>query len=482
MPLPGSELNVRALAGGSGDPSDTGAAFWIGRVPRGPMIGEVNTYQKLVETFGEKPTNGTFYEAAEAAFNAGLARLFVLRLVGDDAAPATATLAGTPSGTALTWTASSVGAWGNDVDIDVVDTGNSTVRIVFRLDGKILEQTPICSTRDELLSWSTTSARFGTLTPGATATLPVVAAGVSAAGGTDDAPGIDEASYAPTLERITRDHPVGQLAAPGVYHETVHLALAEKASDPADGRFAVLDADPSMTADQIEAHANVLKASGFPFWTLCPQRIRVPAPGGGLRYVPGSAMWCARAAATDAVAGPGQAPAGEGYGEAPGVMLDVERTFTESERERLNLAGVTVFQRINGVPRIYGARSGADPTAQEAWKWVTGCRVTMRVARRGRDILESFVLRRIDGRRSALTEAGMALETMLEEERAAGNVYGEEPGQGFEVDTGYGSGRPNNQDTIREGMLNGRAGFDVPGIAERVRLDLGVSPAGTTTN
>lgn len=482
MPLPGAELNVRAAAGGAGDPSDTGAAFMLGQTPRGPLIGDprtgaITSYRKLIDVAGDAPTNGVFHQAAEASFAAGLARMFLLRVVGGDAAAASLALVGTPSGTALTAKASSLGAWGNSLKVQVAEPATGQRRLLVTLSGTLVEQSPIVTTRQALLDWAELHAEYITLTAGATDSLPVVVAATSLTGGDDDTAGIDASSYEDALDRITREYPVGQIVAPGVADEAVQLALLAKAKDATDERFAVLDCDPTHDVDQIIAHAGVLRASGNgAAGTLVTPRIRVPAPGGGIRWVPGSALWAGRAAATDATAGPGQVPGGQGYGEAP-VMLDVEQTYTEAEREQLNEAGVTVIAMVNGSPRIYGGRTLADPVEQEAWTWISGWRVTMRIARRGRDILETFVLRRRDGANTVVSDAGMALHTMLEEERIAKNVFGAESGQGFVVDVSIPA--VNTEESLRAGYLRGEVQFDVPGIAERVIYNVGVSAAGT---
>ncbi len=483
MPLPGAELNIRASSGGSGDPSDTGAAFVLGQTPHGPLIGEVGTYRQLIAANGDAPTNGVFHQAAEAAFNAGLARMFALRILGPDAAAASLALVGTPSGTALNAAASSLGAWGNSLKVQVAEPAPGQRRILVTLAGVLVEQSPIVTTRQALLDWALLHARYIKLTAGATDSLPVVVAATSLTGGDDDAAGIDASSYTDALERITREYPVGQILAPGVTDEAVQLALLAKAADPKDERFAVLDADPTHTVDQILAHAGVLRASGHgAAGTLVTPRIRVPAQGGGIRWVPGSALWAARAAATDAdpTGGPGQVPGGQKFGEAPKVMLDVERTYTEPEREALNDAGVTVIAMVNGAPRIYGGRTLADPTVQEAWTWVSGWRVTMRIARRGRGILERYVLRRRDGANTIVTDSGTDLHEMLEDERRKKNVFGAEPGEGFSVDTSIPT--VNTEASLRAGWLYGDIDFEVPGISERVRFSLGASPAGTLTN
>jgi hypothetical protein len=480
MPLPGAELNIRAVTGGAGDPSDTGAAFMLGQVPRGPLLFEVSSYRQLVEVGGPAPANGVLHQAAEAAFAAGLSRLFVLRVVGAAATAASLEITTAEDSPVLTATASSVGGWGNGLKVEIAEPSVGTRRLVVSLDDVVVEQSPIASTRQELLDWALLHARYVTLAPGTSDVLPPEAAATALSGGSDDAASINAAGYEAALARITRDHPVGQLLAPGVHDEDVQLALLEKAKDPTDERFAVLDCDPTHDVGQKIAAAGVLRASGNgAAGALVAQRVRVPAPGGGIRWVPGSAIYAGRVAATDAIAGPGQVPAGETFGESP-AMLDVEQTYTEIERERLNEAGITVIAPVSGAPRIYGGRTLADGQAQEAWRWVSGWRVTMRVARRGREVLERYVLKRRDGRNSILIGASMDLQTMLEQERIAGNVFGAASGDGYTVDTSI--PRVNTEEGLREGYLRGEVQFDVPGVAERVVFDVGVSAAGTTNS
>lgn len=477
MPVPGVEINVLDTAAPAGVLSDTGVAYFIGQTPRGALgPTAIQSYGELLRRNGDRTASGVLHDAVESAFSTGLARGYVLRIVGDNALAATRALVGPTSGTSLTVTASSPGDWGDNLSVAVIDAGSSRVRIVVRENDEIVEQSPAAVNRDALLTWSANSARYVKLTPGANTALPAIAADADLTGGDDDADGITPASYIAALDRISAEYPTGQILAPGVSDEDVHLAILAKGADAKCQRFAPLDCDPTWTVGQIISHAQTLRDAGSGRWgTLVVPRVRVPAPGGGVRFVPASAIWAGRASYTDATEGVGQPPMGADYGEST-YMLDVERTFTDDERNELNEAGVIVIARVSGRPRIYGARTLADSTDEPAYKWVNGSRAVMRYRALATPILENYVGRRVTGDRSILIDLSNDLNGMSERERIEGNLFGETPDEAFLVNTRYGS--VNTDETIAEGYLNADAEIRVPPVAERVRLNLSVRAPG----
>lgn len=474
MPLPGQEINIQDVAGSAGTDVSTGTCFFVGQTPRGPEAPiELTSYGDLIRYAGDRPANGVLHDSVETAFATGLARGYLVRVVGTGALAATVALPAT-SGASLTVTATSRGVWGNALKVQVADAGSSRVRLVVTLSGEVVEQSPAATTRDQLLTWSTDRAQYIRLTAGATNALPTVAAALSLATGTDGT--VDQAAYDAALARITPEHGTGQLTAPGVTDEDVHLALLTKAADPACQRFAVLDADPTDTASALAAKAAVLTGDGSGAWgTIVHPRVRVPAPAGGIRWVPASAFWAGRVSYTDATEGVGQPPAGADYGEHR-YAVDVETVYSDTDRETLNEAGVIVIARINGAPRIYGARTLADYTDQPAYRWVNGTRAVIRYRALAQRILERFVLRRIKGDRSILVELSSGLNAMGEGERIAGNLYGDTAEEAYRVDTRYPS--VNSQQSLADGWLKANAEIRVPPVAERVQLNLVVRSPG----
>jgi hypothetical protein len=482
VPLPGAELNILDVAEAAGVTSDTGVAFVIGQTPRGPLTPTlVESYGALLRSHGARPANGVLHDAVETMFQTGLARAYVVRVVGPAATTASKALVGTPSGTAVTFTASSPGAWGNSVKVEVVDAGSARIRIVVTLDDEIVGQSPAFATRSELLAWwadvpldgpVSGVRQYGTLTAGATDSLPVVAAASAAAGGADDAANVDADAYSTALDRITAEYGTGQLVAPGNGDDDVHLAMLEKASDTRCQRIAVLDVDPTWNAAQILSHDAVLREAGNGQWgfTVGP-RVRVPSPGGGIRWVPASAFWSGRAAYTDATEGVGQPPMGANYGESSYVM-DVEATYTDDEREALNEAGHIVVARVNRRPRIYGARTLADTFAHPAYKWVNGTRVVMRWRALAQVVLEAYVGRRVKGDKGILVDLSSGLNAVSERERIDGNLYGDTAAEAFLIDTRFPS--INSEQSLGEGWLKAYAEIKTPPVAERVQLNLAV--------
>jgi hypothetical protein len=481
MPLPGAEVNILDIASPAGDPADTGVTFFVGQTPRGPLgPTPIANYGDLVRIYGDKPANGVLHDAVETAFATGLARGYMCRVVSEGSDTATLALPGPTSGTSLTVSASSPGVWGNSLKVEVLSVSGGRVRLVVTLNDVLVEQSPAAATRTELLTWATDSAVYVNLAAGANVDLPVVDTAEPLAGGDDDAANVNPDAYQAALDLITPDEGTGQLTAPGISDEDVHLLLLAKASDAKCQRFAPLDTDPSWDAAATLAHAAILRASGDGEWGTTIDRVRVPAPGGGIRFVPGSAFWCGRAAFTDATEGPGQPPMGQGFGEHP-YILDVEKTYTDDEREALNEAGHTVIARIAGSPRIYGARTLADTAVQPAYKWVGGSRSVMRYRVRAQSIMEAKVGRRIKGDRSILIDLSSELNGMSEQERVDGNLYGNTSAEAFLIDTRYPS--VNTDQTLADGYLLANGEIRTAPVAERVRLNLAVrGPADQITS
>lgn len=234
-----------------------------------------------------------------------------------------------------------------------------------------------------------------------------------------------------------------------------------------------------MTASQKTAYLNSLKSATSQCGTGIVSRVLVRTTDGGTRWVSGSGFWCGRAAYTDAAAGAGQAPAGEEYGEHP-YILDVEDTYSDTERGLLNTAGGVCIVRIGGAPRLYGARSLANTTLHPAYKWLTSARVVMRFKALGDKVLESRVLRR--NTKTVRLQLGNDLTALAEEERKAGNLDGGDqdlPEAAYRIDVGD---QLNTEQSRADGWIRADAEIRPPEVAERIRLNLAVQvPGGTVT-
>lgn len=476
MPTPGHETALVDAIQAPGNDSDTGLLLVIGETHRGPETPvEINSAADRDLIFGPRQAYGVLHDMLDVFFNTGGTRAIVSRVVSSTAVAATRDIAGT-SGNSLKATATSTGDWGNALSVAV--TANGSTRRVVVTDqgtGATLEQTPEFSTLADFVGWTGTYIK---LTAGSGTGLPPAAAAAALTGGASNRGSIDTAAYVTAANRFTPEHGIGQLAVPGVFTEQVHLAILALANTTKTPRFAVLDLDPTMTASQKTAYLANLKLNGH-WGTAIVSRVLVRGTDGGTRYASGSGFFCGRAAYTDSVAGPGQAPAGQDYGEHR-YILDVEDTYTDDQRGLLNTAGGVCIARVNGRPRLYGARSLANTALHPAFKWLTTARVTMAFKANADDILESHVLRRnLSPERIALGNelTGLA-EQFLEDDNLDGGPS-KLPELAYRIDT---SDAVNTQASIDDGWIRADAEIRPPNVAERVRLNLAVQVPGGTVS
>jgi hypothetical protein len=474
MPTPGHETDLVDAIQAPGDDSDTGLLLVIGETLRGPTVPtEVNSTADRDAVFGPRQSYGVLHDMLDVHFNTGGTRAIVSRTVASTAVAATRDLAGT-SGNSLKVTASSTGDWGNNLKVQVTAPQTATRRVLI-IDGATnatLEQTPEYDELSDFVGWTGT---YAAITAGIGTGLPVVAAATSLAGGASNRNAIDTAAHITALNKFTPENGIGQLAAPGIFTEAVHLAMLAVANQTKTPRFAVLDLDPTMTASQKASYLATLKLNGH-WGAAVSSRVLIRATDSGTRWVSGSGFFTGRAAYTDSIAGPGQAPAGQDFGEHP-YVLDVEDTYTDTERGLLNDVGGICIVRINGRPRLYGARSMANTSVHPAFKWLTAARVTMRFKSLADDILEAHVLRRNNsGERIQL---GNDLTGLAEQERNAKNLDGETPEEAYRIDT---SDSVNTKQSIADGWIRADAEIRPPETAERVRLNLAVQVPGGTVS
>lgn len=475
MPLPGAEVVIVDVPTPPGSATDSGLLFAIGETLFGPTdtTVEVRNMDQMVRAFGARPDYGVLHDNLEVFFATGGRRAIVSRIVGPAPVPATANLPGS-TGTSLVATAVSVGEWANGHTVEITANGSDRILFVKDQTGDTVDRSPTVSTKAALIEWANTKSQYIRLAAGADASLPI-AGTVTLESGTADRANITDTEELAAADRFSPEDGIGQLAAPGRYSEDLHVGLLERAWNTR--RFAVLDPDPTLDGDDLAAYAGVLRDTGKGRWgILVGPRIKVAAPGGGTRTLPASGFWCGRAAYTDRVAGPGQPPAGDTYGENIRI-LDVETVYDDTDRDRLNEAGVVVVHRVQRRPRIYGARTLGDDVIEPAYRWVNGTRVVMGFQADGHQALERFVLRRVDGKRIIHANAKNDVTAVAESYRSRDDLYGATPAEAYLFDAGP---EVNTPESIADGWLLVNGEIRTPPVAERVRLTLAVQAPGNT--
>jgi hypothetical protein len=345
----------------------------------------------------------------------------------------------------VSFTANSVGEWANGatggLSLDPEATATpGEVKLLLKLAGSTVAVSPTVTNVAGLAGWTT---KYGGLNVLGTE-LPAVGAPAPLIGGDDDRENVTALEWADAEAAIRADYGPGQLVLAGNHDLLVHVAALEHGD--ARNRYALLDA-PVDTVDEIEEHALTLRLAG------------------NGRH--GSLVTPPLIARTDASQGPGQPGAGI-FGEALHA-LDVTVRYTDPERERLNNAGVIVVQMVNGKPRVYGNRSLADPITEPGNEFMAGSRVIMGLRYELGQVLEQYVLRRIDAGGRLLAQLADDLAAVCERWRIREDLDGLTPADAYSVDTGP---DVNDPEDVKAGVIAASVSVRIPGVAERVVLTI----------
>jgi hypothetical protein len=467
MPLPGYEVGVVDQQQGRTATASTSTTFLVSFAHQGPTDAPVliRTPRQLTEVFGPEVPYSALHTYFEFLKREGAGAIYVKRLVGPDAAAAHVTLNDADGDPSVSFTASSVGEWANGatggLSLDPEATATpGEVKLLLKLAGSTVAVSPTVTNVAGLAGWTT---KYGGLNVLGTA-LPAAAAPAPLAGGDDDRENATPLEWADAEAAIRADYGPGQLVLAGNDDLLVHVAALEHGDTR--NRYALLDA-PVDTVDEIEEHALTLRLAGNGRHGSLVTPPLVAPTGVSTTTVPASLLVAATNARTDVAEGPGQPGAGI-YGEAQ-YALDVTVRYTDAERERLNNAGVIVIQMVNGKPRVYGNRSLADPVSEPGNQYMAGSRVIMGLKYELGQVLEQYVLRRIDAGGRLLAQLADDLAAVCERWRVREDLFGNTPAEAYSVDTG-----PDVNDPVdlAAGQLSAAVAVRIPGVAERVVLTI----------
>lgn len=375
------EESLTPLTNTIGAPGVVAAAF-VGANPQGPTVPTLVTtwsqYQALYGDFADGSYLLPF--AVYQYFNNGGSAAWVVRAAASDAAAATATLKdreGSPVNL-LTLTASSVGAWGNKLYIDVTDsgiTGNGRFNLVLRLNGtadaNIVERwvdvsmdpgdsrylvnlinAPVKNGGSKYLK--ATNLKTGAGYVFATSDTPATQNGTPLTGGVDGTAALDLVAATEQLDAVDDLLTVNL---PGVNDTTVLNQLINWAETEGT-RFLVVDVPqavagntPSDTATAYEALStggSALTASSYVAvygpWLLVADP--ASAVRGATRSLPPGGAVLGRYAVTDVTRGVQKPPAG--ITARVTDVLNVETRFSSTDLDGLNQAGINIIRPVPG--------------------------------------------------------------------------------------------------------------------------------------
>lgn len=158
MSAPGTKVISRGAPASSSPSLDTGRCFAAGITERGPVdtvIGPLRSLEEVVAETGDRIASAYIYDFADVFFREGGSELFIARAVGPAPVTATVNLKGASEDT-LTVKAVSPGAWANDLDI-VVTAESGNFILTVKLDGVVVETSPVLATNTEAVAWAANS-------------------------------------------------------------------------------------------------------------------------------------------------------------------------------------------------------------------------------------------------------------------------------------------------------------------------------------
>jgi hypothetical protein len=463
---PGITVTTATTTPPRSSPTDTGTAFIPVLAPRAPAAPVLLTSMDAWQGALDGPQSYSLaYTWADAFFRMGGNRLYAIAVFGAAAAKATATVAGSTSGTALTLTAVDLGDWANGstggLSYDIVNgaSGGTFRVLVVKRAGVELARTAEASTIQGLVDAinAVTGTALVTATIGGGSGQPATATGVNLAGGSIDRGSITQAQVDAALAKFTADLGPGNVAAPDWQTDAAHDSLLAHAAT--HNRFAVLDpADTTSKATILTSLAHVQGSTNGSYGVLLAPWVNVPglSAGGADRAVPGSAVFCGRAAVVDAAESVNQAPAGS-FGVAPyatGVRASFSRDTVAGVNDAgdLNAAGANLIIAEQGQVMIFGNRSLVNPTGPEAnWLQASNARYRMSLVARAREAARPYLFRKIT--RTSIEGFHSALEGMLLADYANQDLFGDldddRPETAFNVDTAT----VNTAESVQSGQL-----------------------------
>jgi hypothetical protein len=218
---PGITVTTATTTPPRSSPTDTGTAFIPVLAPRAPAAPVLLTSMDAwLGAFDGPQSYSLAYTWADAFFRMGGNRLYAAAVFGAAAAKATATVAGSTSGTALTLTAVDLGDWANGstggLSYDIVNgaSGGTFRVLVVKRAGVELARTAEASTIQGLVDAinAVTGTALVTATIGGGSGQPATATGVNLAGGSIDRGSVTQAQVDAALAKFNLGP--GNIAAP----------------------------------------------------------------------------------------------------------------------------------------------------------------------------------------------------------------------------------------------------------------------------
>lgn len=283
-----------------------------------------------------------------------------------------------------------------------------------------------------------------------------------------------DTDVAAALDRFEYGFGPGQVLVPGDTNPATHEAVLAHCDKTR--RCALLDApdddDPVVLTAAVEG---LYAKTGCRFGSLWAPSATYRGASNSVVTVPWSPVQAALIALSDARTGnPNLAAAGtNGLARQ---ALSLTQAFTDTDRETLNEAGVSLAKPLYGDIRAYGARTTAGPDDTN-WLWFPNSRVVMAIAFECDAATENYVFKQIDGKGHLFAALEADLAGVCLNYYNLGALYGETAEDAFQVDTGS---AVNTIDTIRNGEIHAVVRLKTSPTAEWVQIEIVKVPVDVT--
>lgn len=469
---PGTNVANTTAVPPSTAPVNTGTWFTVGLAQQGPLTPVlITSFAQYQRIFGLRGTySATYSDAVEQYFNEGGSRCYVARAVGTAATTSVIILKDSVAATAMSFSASGPGLWGNTLKLVVAGTETAfTIVVQQTVNGVVetLETSPVLSSAAEAAVWSKSSLFvIGTVT----GTKSPAAGTFALATGTDENASVTTAVFETCLKRFTQELGPGQVSLPGISTTVAIEALVKIAGEQrraycADAPNGASKATLKTLGEAIRALANNAARPGI----IDGDWQQAPALTGGLgfRSVPCSAYRAAKCAVNDVAGNPNRPPAGKN-----GILfgsLGKETAFTDPEVEELYLAGIMLCKVVNGQVRLYGFRTPVSPQTDPLYVQFNNIRTDMAITWKAFAIEEEYYASQIDGVGLDAANYANSLAGMLLPLYNLKALFGKTPAEAFTVDTGL---DVNTLAGGAEGTLNATLAYRRTPGADQVNLNL----------
>ena len=182
------------------------------------------------------------------------------------------------------------------------------------------------------------------------------------------------------------------------------------------------------------------------------------------RIVPPSALAAALMAKSDQTNDTNEPAAGPNGRSS--YAIGVTHQYVASDLALLNGAGVNAVKPIQGVVTLYGYRTTSlDPN----WIYLNNVRFRMQIINDFDIIGEQFIFTEIDGQGHLFAAFNGALSGKCQTYWTNGSLYGSQPSQAFQVNTGP---QVNTPATIQAGQLNAEVNLHMSAFGEFVTINV----------